>query len=45
MRIVIIFEDSGYKGIYSLEQWSKLKPEDDPEQFTDWMIEQVLATI
>lgn len=44
-QCISIFEDSGYKGIYSLEQWSKLKPEDDPEQFTDWMIEQVLATI
>lgn len=44
-QCISIFEDSGYKGIYSLEQWSKLKPGDDPERFTDWMIEQVLATI
>lgn len=44
-QLISLFEQSRYKGIYSLEQWSKLKPNDDPEKFTDWMIEQVLAYI
>ncbi len=40
-RCVKIFEDVGYKGIYSLEQWGKANPDYDYEKISDWMIEAV----
>ena len=40
-KCVRIFENAGYKGIYSLEQWGKPNPDYDYEKIVDWMIMQV----
>ncbi len=40
-KCVRIFQEAGYEGIYSLEQWGKDNPDYDYEKITDWMIEQV----
>jgi sugar phosphate isomerase/epimerase len=37
-KCVDIFEEAGYKGIYSLEQWGNLKRNYDSEKIVDWMI-------
>ncbi len=39
-KCIRIFEESGYKGIYSLEQWGKLPGNDYAEKIADWMIDQ-----
>tara|TARA_Y100001972_G_scaffold127873_1_gene186231 strand:+ start:712 stop:1608 length:897 start_codon:yes stop_codon:yes gene_type:complete len=44
-KCVSIFEKSGYKGIYSLEQWGPNDPTYDYEKITDWMINSVLERI
>ncbi len=37
-KCVRLFEDAGYQGIYSLEQWGKPNPTYNYEKITDWMI-------
>jgi sugar phosphate isomerase/epimerase len=44
-KCIKIFENSGYRGIYSLEQWSRPNPDYDYEKITDWMIAEVKSTI
>jgi sugar phosphate isomerase/epimerase len=44
-RCIQLFENSGYKGIYSLEQWGKSNSDYDYEKITDWMISKVKNTI
>lgn len=40
-KCVDLFEEAGYQGIYSLEQWGKFNPAYDYEKITDWMIAKV----
>lgn len=44
-KCVSIFENSGYTGIYSLEQWAKPNPGYDYEKITDWMISKAQEAI
>ncbi|MDO6439782.1 TIM barrel protein [Cyclobacterium sp. 1_MG-2023] len=44
-RCIRIFEDQGYQGIYSCEQWGKANPNYDYEKITDWMIENIKESI
>ena len=44
-RCVELAERSGFKGIYSVEQWSRESLEVDPEKVVDWMLERVRANI
>jgi len=40
-KCVKIFEEAGYQGIYSCEQWGKPNPDYDYEKITDWMIAEI----
>jgi hypothetical protein len=44
-RCVQMAERAGFKGIYSVEQWSREDLRVDPEQVIDWMLEHVRANI
>tara|TARA_R110002074_G_scaffold315214_1_gene485560 strand:- start:255 stop:1208 length:954 start_codon:yes stop_codon:yes gene_type:complete len=44
-KCIRIFEDQGFKGIYSCEQWGKANPSYDYEKITDWMIEHIKESI
>lgn len=44
-KCIRIFEDKGYQGIYSCEQWGKANPNYDDEKITDWMIENIKESI
>jgi hypothetical protein len=38
-------EQAGFKGIYSVEQWSREELTVDPEQVADWMLKHVRSNI
>jgi sugar phosphate isomerase/epimerase len=44
-RCVRIMEDSGFRGVYSVEQWEDGLPDYDYERIVDWMIRHVQANI
>jgi sugar phosphate isomerase/epimerase len=44
-RCVQLAERSGFKGIYSVEQWSREELKVDPEKVVDWMLERVRTNI
>ena len=44
-KCIKIFNNAGYKGIYSCEQWGKANPTYDYEKITDWMIANLLEHI
>lgn len=44
-RCVQIMRKGGFRGIYSLEQWEKGRPDYDYEKIVDWMIEHVKTNI
>jgi sugar phosphate isomerase/epimerase len=44
-RCVRMTEQSGFKGVYSVEQWTRSSPDIDYEKVGDWLIEHVRANI
>ena len=46
-RCMQIAKESGFQGIYSVEQWSRIPLPDNisAEQVTDWLIDQVKAYV
>lgn len=44
-RCIQLAERVGFKGIYSVEQWSRKELEFDYEKIADWMLERVRANI
>jgi len=44
-RCVRMAEQAGFKGIYSVEQWTRSNPDIDYEKVGDWLIEHVKANI
>lgn len=44
-RCVRLAESTGFKGIYSVEQWSRNDLDVDAEKVVDWMLEHVRANI
>jgi sugar phosphate isomerase/epimerase len=44
-RCVQLAERSGFKGIYSVEQWSREDLTVDPEKVVDWMLQHVRANL
>lgn len=44
-RCVRLCEENGFKGVYSVEQWSPEQPDADYEKIGDWLIEHVERNI
>jgi hypothetical protein len=44
-RCIRLAERAGFKGIYSVEQWSRKELDFDYEKIADWMLERVRANI
>lgn len=44
-RCVRMAESAGFKGIYSVEQWSRKDPDVDYEKVVDWMLDHVRANL
>ncbi|HTO05185.1 MAG TPA: sugar phosphate isomerase/epimerase family protein [Opitutus sp.] len=44
-RCVRMAEKAGFKGVYSVEQWTRSNPDIDYEKVGDWLIEHVKANI
>jgi sugar phosphate isomerase/epimerase len=44
-RCVRMAERAGFKGVYSVEQWTRSNPDIDYEKVGDWLIEHVKANI
>jgi hypothetical protein len=40
-RCVRLCEDSGFKGLYLVEQWSRRDQPLDPEEIADWLLQSV----
>jgi sugar phosphate isomerase/epimerase len=42
-RCVRVAEESGFRGVYSVEQWSRAELRADPQKVVDWMLQHVRA--
>ena len=44
-QCIRIFEEAGYSGIYSLEQWGKVPENINAEKLVDWMISETIRVL